>query len=266
MASASTRSGSGWPRGSTTPSTTVGPARRNGPHAGPRTPSPPPAYPQRTSRRSRGWSGSPSTTIRTRTIGTAPRSATPTSPCCPPPRRGTPPTPRASAGSTPRSPTRPSGKAGPRCCGHFWTAPTSSPPATRASTGKPRPGRTSAVSWRPSPRTEPAPLAATQPCRGESRHQLTRGDRHCPGAQDGVVVLGRDVVVVAVESPGGDPRGGGEGVQLLERGVAGDVRPQPAAALDVRRVHHDDHGRTLPRLDSVAAPRALWVDTSGGPR
>ena len=66
-------------------------------------------------------------------------------------------------------------------------------------------------------RLGPGPLPPPQPGRDQPDHQLPRGHRLGAERDDLVVVLGRDVVVVAVEAALGDAELAGELVQLVER-------------------------------------------------
>ena len=91
------------------------------------------------------------------------------------------------------------------------------------------------------PRTQHLALAATQPGGAEPDDQLARADRHRPGRDHPVVPLGRHVVVVPVEAPRRNAEAERERVQLVERRVAGQVRPEPAVTRRVGRVDEDRH-------------------------
>ncbi len=59
--------------------------------------------------------------------------------------------------------------------------------------------------------------------------------------------LVRDVVVIQVESAARDAVGGREGMELIERGVTHQVRPQPAVRRPARIVDEDRHDPSLGR-------------------
>ncbi len=82
--------------------------------------------------------------------------------------------------------------------------------------------------------------ADAEPGGTQPSDELARADELGPEREELLVALGRHVVVVQVEAPRGDPRGRGEGVELLERAVADQVPPDPAVAGPQRRV--DEHG------------------------
>ena len=122
------------------------------------------------------------------------------------------------------------------------TGPAGATTATR-SPGRSRGGRSST---RPGRRgRERRALGPAQPRRGQPGDQLAGGDRRGPGVDGTRVPLGGQVVVVPVEAALRDPEPAGEGVQLVERLVAGDVRPEPAVAVRLRRVDEDGQGERL---------------------
>lgn len=102
-----------------------------------------------------------------------------------------------------------------------------------------------------------APLIGSQAqTRGtEQPDHLTRWCRNRTGLDHLCVVLGRDVVVVAVESLARDPLCGGEGMQLLEALVADEVRPDPSVGLPHGFVDAHRHPTITPRAALPTADR-----------
>ena len=142
-------------------------------------------------------------------------------------------------------------------------------PALRAACSAPDPMpeppnvlASSSARWRSPAQRECHRPVNPPPCgaaarRDQPHHQLARGDLLGAEGDDRVVPLRRHVVVVAVEAALGDAELAGEGVQLVVRRVAGQVRPQPAAAGHGGRVDHDHparrHEPRRPRRRAAAA-------------
>ena len=76
--------------------------------------------------------------------------------------------------------------------------------------------------------------------------ELTRRHRRRTGVDDVVPALDRHVVVVAVEPAFGDADQSREGMQLVERGVTGQVAPQPTVLGNLSIVDEDRHSRSMP--------------------
>lgn len=106
-------------------------------------------------------------------------------------------------------------------------------------------------------RPRSATLVGSQPqTRGaEQSDHLARRCRNRTGLDHLCVVLGRDVVVVAVESLARDPLCGGEGMQLLEALVADEVRPDPSVGLPPGLVDAHRHPTITPRAALPTADR-----------
>ncbi len=276
-----------WPRGSTTRSTTASATPRSARPPGPRTRWPP-RRPRRSCPRWPGWSGSPRRTRPTTATPTAARSPTPTSASWPRRASATTSTSPRCAASTPTSRTTSSPRAGPTCCGRWPPSRTCSTRRTRGSSweargpGQPRAGAggldefvcglTSRI-FALSGSRRIARLAAPQPRRHQPADQLARGHRLDAAGDDLVVPLRRHVVVVAVEAALGDAELAGEGVQLVERRVAGQVRPHPAARGHGGRVDHERHQSRAPvALVEEQPPRAgqpgvdVRLAAAAGPR
>ena len=95
------------------------------------------------------------------------------------------------------------------------------------------------------------PLGRAEPEAGGAQppHQLTALDLDRARIEHRRAVLLGDVVVVALEGPPGDADAQGEGVQLVERGVAHHVAPPAAAVPPARFVDQHGHSGSLPARD-----------------
>src|SRR5690606_39257046 len=107
-------------------------------------------------------------------------------------------------------------------------------------------------------------LRAAQTGPGQPRDQLLGRDRDGTGGEGGLVVIGGQVVVVAVEGDPRDPEPLGEGVQLLVGGVADQVRPPASPRRDRRRVD-EDHGDLTAVTGRGRRPRRPAAGARSGP-
>nr|WP_240897060.1 hypothetical protein [Kineococcus vitellinus] len=114
----------------------------------------------------------------------------------------------------------------------------------------------------------PAPLGGAQPGGAQAHQQLAGADPLGAGGDGALDEVGGDVVVVTLEGAPGQAEGGGEGVQLLGGGVAGQVRPPPPVRGVARGVDEDAHARAAAVSPGAVAGRwgGAAVDTGGSSR
>src|SRR5258706_11634207 len=99
----------------------------------------------------------------------------------------------------------------------------------------------------------PLSTSTTHPRGDQPPDQLARGDRHRAELDGPLAVLGRHVVVVALERAAGDPELFGEGVQLVVGLVADHVRPSIAPVGPDRTIDEDHAGSSSGGPCSAAA-------------
>jgi hypothetical protein len=104
----------------------------------------------------------------------------------------------------------------------------------------------------------------------EPAHELAGVDRQRAEGDRRRTPLGGEVVMVAVEGALGEPEQGGEGVELLVAGVAGEVRVPPGAPLPDGGVDEDGQWaanwtmpNTAPRGSATTAKRPIGMSIGG---